>query len=185
MSAPKHVMLDLETMSSRNNAAIVQIGACVFNPGTREVGDPLWINIRLGDCRARGFHVDPNTEKWWSQQDPLAIKRLMSEPRQDLPDALDEFDEWYPKGAVVWSHATFDAVITQNAYHELGRKQPWHFRDARDLRTLQSLFAFGGRKIPDGVWDANRGLPHFAPDDAVHQAHIAILQIRGVLGLDK
>ena len=178
----KHVMLDIETMSSNSNAALAQIGACVFSVHDGSISSEFKCNVSVGDCRELGMHVDPNTEKWWSQQDPAAIASIMAEPRETPRVALASFRAWYPPGAVVWSHATFDAVIMQNAYARLDWKCPWHFRDARDLRTITGLFAFGGRKVPAELWE-REGVHHDALHNARYQVKIASYQIRGILGI--
>ena len=178
----KHVMLDIETMSSNSNASLAQIGAAVFSYHDGSISSEFKVNVSVGDCRERGMHVDPNTEKWWSQQDPAAIASIMEDPRYELPDALEKFNEWYPRGAVVWSHATFDAVIMQNAFATAGVKCPWHFRDARDLRTIVGLYSYGGREVPEHIWE-REGVHHDALDDVRWQVKIASYQIRGILGI--
>ncbi len=125
-----------------------------------------------------------STVEWWKQQSPEAIASIQAEPRYGLRGALGKFLAWYPSGALCWSHATFDAVILQNAYKRVDMRCPWHFTDARDLRTLQGLFGFGGRKVPDELWNPPDLTAHRASHDAIRQAWIAIFQIRGVLGLD-
>ena len=185
MSANTHVMLDIETMSSDSKGAIVQIGACVFNPATQDIGEPFEVNIKLGISRELGFDVDPDTERWWASQSEAAIASIMAEPRLHPKDALERFATWYPTGAVCWSHCTFDAVLMQNAYKRMGLRCPWHFRDTRDLRTLHALFGVGGRTVPEELWSPTDLTPHRASHDAIRQSRIAIYQIRRVLGVDK
>ncbi len=178
----KHVMLDIETMSSASNASLLQIGAVEFRIADGKTRNPFKVNVKLADCRARGMHVDPDTEKWWASQSQAAIDSVMAEPRLSLPDALEKFALWYPRGAVVWSHATFDAVIMQNAYARMDWKCPWHFRDARDLRTISGLHGFGGRTVPEHIWK-REGTHHDAMDDVMWQVKIASYQIREILGI--
>ena len=39
----------------------------------------------------------------------------------------------------LWSHATFDAVILQNAFRVCGVKSPFPYKNFRDIRTLTDL----------------------------------------------
>ena len=43
----KHIMVDLETLSSKNNAAIASIGAIEFNPETGKQGQSFYEIILL------------------------------------------------------------------------------------------------------------------------------------------
>ncbi len=182
----RHVMVDIETMATDSNASLLQIGAVRFNPArkTVDLDNVFEVNVSLPDCRERGMVVDPATEIWWREQSPESIASVLAKPRYTVPEALGRFSAWYPSGALCWSHATFDAVILQNAYQRVDMRCPWHFRDARDLRTLQGLFEFGGRKVPDELWSPPDLVAHRASHDAIRQARIAIVQIRSVLGLD-
>ena len=52
-----HVMIDLETLSTHTNAAIIEIGAVEFNKETGEIGDKLDIIINVSDWTNNGRHV--------------------------------------------------------------------------------------------------------------------------------
>ena len=60
-----HISLDLETMSTESDAAIVQIGATV-------VGSPETFNVYIDpkSSESIGAHVDAGTMQWWNKQDP-------------------------------------------------------------------------------------------------------------------
>ncbi|KKK93085.1 hypothetical protein LCGC14_2696440, partial [marine sediment metagenome] len=58
----KHLMVDIETLSTRSNAAIVSIGACMFDPNDGWAGDNSFIVGVNPDYYYTGrFHVDPKT----------------------------------------------------------------------------------------------------------------------------
>ena len=63
-----HVMIDLETMSTRSDARVLSIGAAIFND-TEVVATEGWA-INIADDI--GGHVDWNTVKWWMEQDATA-----------------------------------------------------------------------------------------------------------------
>lgn len=154
------IMVDLETMSSRNNAAIVQIGAYPFvidgenvaeHDPERQLQEKFHINVDLNNCIEKGLHVDGNTVLWWLQQSESARMSLVEDPRP-LHAALVEFNDWIARGRreaepfypqsdelVIWSHATFDTPILQHAYQVSGVPFLWHYRGARDVRTIVDL----------------------------------------------
>ncbi|MBK0004878.1 3'-5' exonuclease, partial [Erwinia sp. S38] len=42
-----HLMIDLETMGNKPNAAIVSIGAVFFEPDSGEIGNTFYSNVQL------------------------------------------------------------------------------------------------------------------------------------------
>ena len=56
-------MIDLETMSTSANAAIVAIGACTFD---RDFGvdDKFYVSVDLETCIKKGFGIDGSTIMW-------------------------------------------------------------------------------------------------------------------------
>ncbi|MBN1138853.1 MAG: 3'-5' exoribonuclease [Anaerolineae bacterium] len=171
----KHVMLDLETMSTMSNAAIVAIGAVVFDPDTGEMGKTFYCNVDLESCVARGLHIQGNTVMWWLERSEEARMALLSD-RLPLDKALRQFSRYLQAlGEVcVWGNgATFDNVIIANAYQAVGLERPWSYKNDRDVRTIEEL----GRQIQasQGIDDAaekteRTGIHHHALDDAIHQA---------------
>jgi hypothetical protein len=169
-------MVDLETLSSANDAAIVAIGACGFTLEQQWLGNletvahwPIeflfYRTIRMSSAMQHGS-VSGDTLEWWFQQSDRARMELLREP-VSIERALKDFSDWWPKDAKMWSHATFDAPILSNAYEKVfHRRQPWHHRDARDLRTLAELA--GGHRDED--YPSLGGLKHVAYADAIAQA---------------
>ena len=116
-----HVMIDIETLSTRTDAVILQIGAVAFEPlfgGKVSVGDAY---SRYVDFTNQPRHVDADTLIWWLEQDharDVLVRGLRSDDALDLAEVLQGFGEWYaglqPSG--VWSHgAAFDIPILESA----------------------------------------------------------------------
>lgn len=151
-----HVMIDLESLSTRPDAAVIQIAALAFDPligASPEVWRPKLyptsFNVFVADFEGR--HVDPQTVAWWLQRGEVACRvgegMAAGSP---LPAALRDFSEWYEGlcqyiGAVegLWSHgATFDIPILEHAFKDLARqglRTPWSYKLPRDTRTLYAL----------------------------------------------
>jgi exodeoxyribonuclease VIII len=176
-----HVMLDLETLSTRKNAAIVQLAAVAFNPETGETLSEFSGYVRDIPPYA---HVDPGTVAWWLTQDAAAqLGKGMSECGVLLAQALSDFVAWY--GALpgvsgsaspveaIWSHgATFDLPVLCSALDACCIKQPWSYKAERDTRTLYAL-APGGMPAVAGV----AGVKH----DALYDCHVQVKQVVGAL----
>lgn len=176
----RDIMVDLETMSTRADAAIVAIGACWFNPVTGHVGKPLHMVVHLESSRQAGGHIDGDTVMWWLRQSEAARSVLTGRCRVDLEDALQRLRLYMhrvatPEHLRVWGNgADFDLPILATAYRNTHLDLPWRYFNGRCFRTLRNLF-------PDVAAPAFQGTEHNAADDAVHQARhaIAILQAVG------
>ena len=171
----KHCMLDLETMSSRSNAAIVSIGACKFSVA-HGIEDTFYINIKLSSSMASGLHIDGDTVMWWMNQNDSARNALNTD-QFDLTYALDAFTNWFDKTTYLWGNgATFDNVVLANAYKAVGFEQPWNFRNDSCYRTMKNMF-------PKITIENRKGTHHNALDDAVYQAE-HLIKIFESIGLN-
>lgn len=167
-----HVMLDLETMSTQNNAAITSIGACFFEPTTGEIGTTFYMPVNLESAAHFGV-IDAKTVLWWLKQSDCARHELTKENRAPLHFALESFKRFIADstGKVeIWGNGIgFDNVILANAFNACGIKLPWHFSNDRDVRTIVALGkALLGYDPKNEM--AFSGTAHNALDDAIHQA---------------
>lgn len=164
-----HVMLDLETLSSHNNAAILSIGAVRMDLEKFELGEEFYVSITPSTCTAGGLlHIDAETVAWWSQQTPEAQQVLKDSKSLPLMVALQGFAFYLGKETVdgVWGHgSTFDNVILRTAYEIVGLGRPWPYRADLCFRTMRKLF-----HMPK----PEEGIAHNALDDARRQAHSLI-----------
>ena len=167
-----HVMLDIDTMSNKSNAAIIQIGAVQFNPYTGDVRMEFEVNIDITSCLLAGLDVNPETVQWWRGQSEDAKKALMAGQKYPLSVALKNFTAFVEGlnckyGPFVWGNGSdFDNVILTNAYEALNMKRPWHYRNDRDVRTLVAL----GKTFGINPFEEKRtGTYHRGIDDCKYQ----------------
>lgn len=166
----KDVMLDLETLSTAKDAAILQIAAVQFDRTTGETGIEFNVHVR----RPTG-HVDTDTVLWWMQQAQAAPLGRAASTGESEAEALAQFGEFVRLVApeALWSHgATFDIVVLGSAYRRAALAQPWSYRIERDTRTLYAL-APGG--MPRVEQDPNH------VHDALYDCHVQIKQVVGAL----
>ncbi len=173
----KHLMLDLETMSSEPTAAIVSIGAVFFD---ETLGPTFKRNVSLESSQQWGLTISASTIDWWFTQSPEARAHLYDPTPIPLGNALSEFSEFFreyadltdftpAKSTYVWGNgATFDNVVIRNAYKQVGLIVPWGFRYDMCFRTLKTQFD------PQGLLYKDPGLAHDALSDAVGQAEHAM-----------
>ena len=171
------VMIDLETLSTRADAAITSIGAVWFNPSTQEVGTPLHLVVDMANSIATGGHVCGDTLRWWLQQSDAA-RQAICQPGVPLAEALQTLACYLSQVApldAVRVHANgadFDLPILASACHRLSLPVPWRYYNQRCMRTLCRMY-------PQVEAPITLGTEHNAADDALHQA-LHALQIMQV-----
>lgn len=161
------IMLDLETMGTGPNAAIIAIGAVFFAPETQELGAEFYRVVDLESSMQCGGVCDASTILWWMQQDDAA-RSAFARKGNSLPFVLGEFAHWVSRGldarnTEVWGNgATFDNVILSQAYKNCELPRPWTYKGDRCYRTMREVFPHIEHK-PYGTY-------HNALDDAKGQA---------------
>ena len=162
----KDVMLDLETMGTSNDAAIVAIGAVEFDVATDTTGEVFYRTIDLSSAVAEGGVIDAATVMWWLRQSDQARAALYDRIALPILQGLAEFAAWMSargKDVKVWGNGVaFDNVILAQAYRRMGLPVPWQHWDDRCYRTVRALY-------PD-IQMQRTGVHHNAGDDAVSQA---------------
>lgn len=166
-------MVDIETLATSHDAAILSIGACEFDPYMgKGVSKLFYRNITQLSNKAFGRKTDPETIEWWLQQSPEAQAKLFTEPRVPLIIALADFRDFIGKGKPkLWSNGpTFDEDILRNAFKNCDVEFPVHYSGSRCVRTTNALLKHRGIDKPE-----RSGTHHNALDDAIFQAECVIL----------
>ncbi|EKT55501.1 3'-5' exonuclease [Providencia sneebia] len=168
----KNLMLDLETMSNKGNAAIVSIGAVAFEPSTGEIGPTFYTVVDLISSERAGLHIDADTVLWWMKKSSEARAAIIADGcwlDESLGD-LNLFAERVLTDDVqVWGNGVdFDNVILRNAYNAVNLEPFWKRWNNRGVRTIVELGRNTG--IDPKRTLAFEGEPHNALDDAIHQA---------------
>ena len=172
------LMIDLETLGTKPNAAIIQIGAVWFDLDREgvEYGD-FEQTIALQSCIFSGLTIDSKTVEWWMQESNDA-KRSVSRDADNLFGAIDEFLFRYraQHNSVerVWSNGSnFDIPILENAIRvAVGKEPPWAYNSVRDVRTIYWLAGRAGWAKP------KRETAHTALADARAQVSDLVSAIR-------
>ena len=165
----KHVMIDLETLGTVADAAILSIGAVRFDLDSDAIDDQgFYASVSLDSNSEYKRRIQENTLIWWLRQ-PVEAQSVFHESKQRLPDALDGLADWMKcdKHTCVWSNgADFDLPMLAHAFASTGKDVPWEFWNSKCVRTYKNLPGAKNVKIPfDGV-------KHNALFDAVHQAKL-------------
>ena len=170
----KDVMLDLETLGNGKNKCICQIGACYFDRETGEIGATLKINVDAKSHVKYGGELDADTVYWWLNQSKEAQNSILAGPRIGIVEAFNQLNEFLSSAGAVWSHATFDFVTIQETFKQLGIKPTFHYRVARDLRTIVDAGKVTINKIK------REGLHHDALEDCKFQVKYCVEALNNI-----
>lgn len=184
----KAVMLDIETLATSHDAAVIQIGGCLFDFDTGSIDETFLVSVRRDFYDGpHQFWVCPKTQAWWAQQSKDARSALdinvVSTPYLAFDRLVEWFDEKVPQGVDVWANPPqFDLVILRNlARQSCGDTNdvPWSYKVERDLRTLARI---AGRYVSnEELGERASGLTaHRADHDAIRQAMIACNLMEGL-----
>lgn len=195
------VMIDIETLGTSPNAAIVQIAAVRFDPWTRRISSPegaFNFHARLtGDPLIDG-DLEWSTVQWWLRQSKEAQQRVFqptTPPKDHIGMRVMALVAWLgemPFKRVWASGPQFDLVLLKRTFERtiqaLPRFQideplrPWpiSYKVERDFRTLREVGYLLG--VPEPV---RVGVAHDALDDCFHQVAWAIEILNAVNAASK
>ena len=194
--SPLVAVVDIETLSTRHDAAIVSIGCVIVNLFTQETVDEFY---RVTDTYYQGIYnrdFMPSTIRWWDEQketNPEAWQEYekanaIRESGQ-FEDVLLEFDEFLSKNfddpakiQLMGNGCDFDNVILQTAFKKFLFTPSWPFSGNQSLRTAVWL----GRLILgiDPKYDIPfEGTKHHALHDARHEAKVLLNIFHAFLNL--
>ena len=142
----KALMIDIETLDTAITAAVVAIGAVVFNPRGEgfDEGETFHMTMSQRSNVAHGRTVSQSTLEWWAMQTPEAQASVFDGPHVPFNLALNEFVRWVnrlsPTCTRVWAKSPdFDCSILIHACAEQGVYWPFKFWEARCCRTIMEL----------------------------------------------
>lgn len=163
----KHFMVDIETLSTAVNAAVLSVGAVEFDPFTGNIARDFYRELRL-DLQ-QGRHISASTVQWWAKQiseNPSSNILAKSNAGKTIPmDVVCELGQFINGGVAfsvgrvedykdiaVWAcDPDFDLAILSNFYGELRLPVPWKFWETRSVRTARMLNTIAGIEVPQRV----------------------------------
>lgn len=165
----RHLMIDIETLSSTNDAAIIAIGACIFN--RVDITDThQWL---ISPEWAIGHRSQRTKDDFWSNPEKVApeVQQRMFSGTKMPWDVADEFRQWvefYSELNGAWANPPqFDYVILRSMFESLELPFPIHYRLERDCRTVFGVARSLGLDLQSAYGDREE---HDALSDAVAQA---------------
>ena len=165
-------MVDLETMSTDIQAAVVTIAAVQCDLTTGKIGQEYYRVIDLNSCK--DFDINPGTIYWWLEQSEAARKQITEPNKISIQEFADEFNKFLsslgnPNYLRLWGNGvSFDNPIIRHIYYKLKKTFVVPFRNDRDVRTVMGFYP---RNLAQDWFKNNliKGSSHNALMDARYQ----------------
>ena len=161
-----HATIDLETIDTCPQAAVLSLGAVKFDPYSKvEPYDELYLKISLDEQDDLGRSVSDDTISWWSKQDTTIMEEAFDQTDAVSVDhALTKLNKFVVGVDRLWGQGYgFDYTILEDLYRNIGKPIPWRFWQILDSRTLFSVCREDPRKkIQNNL--------HNALEDAYYQS---------------
>lgn len=175
-----NIMVDLETLSTSQNAVVLEISAVEFNRKTGEMGEVFDVKLELDEQFKSHREIDERTLLWWLDQSREAKNEVFNgDVKASVFYALEDFSAFVKRCdnqlygnendhrvVKLWGNgSTFDISILQSLYEQFWTKNniPWKYWAVNDVRTIVDL-------NPEVKKNCNfEGTPHYAVDDCKHE----------------
>lgn len=176
------VMLDLETLGTKEGSIILSVAMVTFNVDVLKAPKEEFNYHQHISVLSSLFHhlrSDDSTEDWWMRQSEMARQKVLDGQKEALNvDGVmrllyDLFSRWNDKyDLYIWGRGvgSFDLPLLDGVMKKVvgeGYKTPWRYWSAMDVRTLVNFCKLCGMI--------------FMPEETPHDAHAdAMKQIKEV-----
>lgn len=167
---PLVATIDMETLSTEHNAALLSIGAVIHDFGTGQQVDTFYANITPESSIAAGLDVSESTKAWWAKQGQTA-QDVLSVDQRPLRDVLVDFTKWLAGHGVQYAIGNgprADNQWLESACKSVGMQSPIKYWGDLDMRTLTFI---GTHILGLDHWhNTFKGVKHNALHDAINEA---------------
>jgi hypothetical protein len=155
-----NIVIDIETLGRRNDAAITQIGIAAADSKFELLSKSLiQIDPRVWNSCKRTFSGE--TILWWlNQKNGPVVNNQTLYSYQQAMDVLDKILASCGKDIIIWTKGTMDLFCIKDLYEHFDRELPWQFWQPRDIRTAKEFIK---------EWKTFENNNHNALDDALNQ----------------
>lgn len=171
-----NIMIDIETLSTNQDALIVSIGAVKFTQNG--LGNEFY---RVCYHQQKDRDIQMNTVKWWMKQSDEARQVFNDDNVVSLREALVDFKDFIDRdNDIIWANGVnFDVGILENAFREARLKFPWKYTNIRCLRSIRGIYP----EYNEIMSKYRDSASHNAIDDAKCQAR-TLIELRDLKGFN-
>ena len=143
-------MVDVETLSTRPDAVIIQLAAVKFGFANDSV-DPFCVNCTIKSSVELGLSTTQDTIEWWKRQ-PREVLASVTKDAKPIHTVIEQFNTFLgndTKNLVFWANGSnFDFPVLESTYRALEQPVPWKYWNLRDVRTVYAVFGLDWKNYP-------------------------------------
>lgn len=142
MKTAKHIVIDIETLGRRNDAAITQIGIVIADEDFNTL-DSYLIQVKPDVWNTCDRTFTGETLLWWMQQKNTPVSKFPTQIANSYKDLIEKlnyiFRRYNTEGTIVWTKGSRALFCIKGLYEYLNMEIPWKFWQPRDIRTAKEL----------------------------------------------
>lgn len=142
MKTAKYILIDIETLGRRNNAAITQVGIIPADENFNALDQYLiQVDPNVWNTCDRTFTGE--TLLWWIQQKNTPVSKFPTQIANSYKDLVEKlnyvFRRYNTEDSIVWTKGTMDLFCIKDLYEYFDMDIPWKFWQPRDIRTAKEF----------------------------------------------
>ena len=142
MTTAKHIIIDIETLGRRNDAAITQIGVAIADENFNVLDKRLiQIDPKIWYTCNRTFTGE--TLLWWMNQKNTPVSNIYTNYAYSYETAMSTlnsiFKRYNTDDTIVWTKGTMDLFCIKDLCEYFNMEIPWKFWQPRDIRTAKEF----------------------------------------------
>lgn len=144
-----HAMIDLETLGTTPDCAVLTIGGVKFDPNLiHKPTQEFYYRFEVNEQLDKGRTTLESTLEWWGKQDEAVREEALGDGnRTPVIEVLQALNKWCVGVDAFWCQGpAFDICILENLYRQYDHHIPWAFWKIKDSRTLFSIMPKDPRK---------------------------------------
>ena len=143
MKTAKYIIIDIETLGRRNDAAITQVGIVIADE-TFSILDKYLIQVSPEAWNTCNRTFTGETLLWWMEQKNSPISNIGTSSAYNsyyaAMSALNGiFKRYNTDDTIVWTKGTMDLFCIKDLCEYLYMSTPWKFWQPRDIRTAKEI----------------------------------------------
>ena len=142
MKTAKHIIIDIETLGRRNDAAVTQVGIAIADENFN-VLDSYLIQVTPDAWNTCNRTFTGETLLWWMQQKNTPVSKTPTHSVCSYKDLVDKlykiFRRYNTEETIVWTKGSMDLFCIKDICEYLNIETPWKFWQPRDIRTATEI----------------------------------------------
>lgn len=142
MKTAKHIIIDIETLGKRNDAAITQVEIVIADEDF-SILDLYLIQVKPDAWNTCGRTFTGKTLLWWMQQKNTSVSKMPTQIANSYKDLIGKlnyiFRGYNTEDTKIWIKDSMDLFCIKDLYEHFNMETPWKFWQPRDIRTAKEL----------------------------------------------